>query len=158
MCLAKTLSKLGLKIGLFDGDYECPCLVDQLSLETQYGWQQCLLENIPLDEVAIHAVHEAITFFPLTDSIASSHVAAHATRINKLIRRIANAHDMVIIDANRVTHKQSQLLGTGDEAVLDAALLIVDAELSLRQRIDSAIELVRQQGVQSIGLVENFHS
>ena len=65
---------------------------------------------------------------------------------------------MVIIDANRVTHKQHQLLGTGTDAVLDATLLIVDAELSLRQRIDTAIELIRQQGIQSIGLVENFHS
>ncbi len=158
MCLAKTLSKLGLKIGLLDGDYECPSLVDQLNLETQYGWQQCLLENVPLDEVAIHAVGEAITLFPLTDSIAASQVAVHSIRINKLIKRIANAYDMVIIDANRVTQKQSHLLGTGDEAVLDATLLIVDAELSLRQRVDAAVDLVKQQGVQSIGLVENFHS
>lgn len=158
MCLAKTLSKLGLKIALLDGDYECPSLVDQLNLETQYGWQQCLLENIPLDEVAIHAVDEAITLFPLTDSIAVSQVAVHSIRINKLIKRISNAYDMVIIDANRITQKQSHLLGTGDEAVLDATLLIVDAELSLRQRVDAAVELVRQQGVQSIGLVENFHS
>ncbi len=158
MCLAKTMSKLGMRIALFDGDYECPSLVDQLNIEAQSGWQQCLLENIPLDEVAIHAVEESITLFPLTDSIATSQIAVHALRINKLIKRISNAYDMVIIDANRLTQKQSQLLGTGDEAVLDAALLIVDAELSLRQRVDAAIDMVRQQGVESIGLVENFHS
>lgn len=158
MCLAKTMSKLGMKIALFDGDYECPCLVDQLNLEAQYGWQQCLLENVPLDEIAIHAVDEAITFFPLTDSIAASQVDVHAARINKLIKRISNAYDMVIIDANRLTQKQSLLLGTGAEAVLDAVLLVVDAELSLRQRVDAAVDMVREQGVQSIGLVENFHS
>ncbi len=158
MCLAKTLSKLGMKIALLDGDYECPSLVDQLNLETQHGWQQCLLENVPLDEVAIHAVEEAITLFPMTDSIAISQVATHTIRINKLIKRISSAYDMVIIDANRVTQKQSQLLGTGEESALDATLLIVDAELSLRQRIDAAVDLVRQQGVQSVGLVENFQS
>ena len=158
MCLAKTMSKLGMRVALFDGDYECPSLVDQLNIEAQSGWQQCLLENIPLDEVAIHAVEESITLFPLTDSIATSQIAVHSLRINKLIKRISNAYDMVIIDANRLTQKQSQLLGTGDEAVLDAALLIVDAELSLRQRVDAAIDMVRQQGVESIGLVENFHS
>ncbi len=116
LCLAKSLSILGMKIGLFDGDYECPSLVDQLNIEAQRGWQQCLMENVPLDEVAIHSINEQITFFPLTDGIAISNVATHAVRISKLLRRIANTCDMVIIDANRLTQKQSQLLGTGTEA------------------------------------------
>ncbi len=66
--------------------------------------------------------------------------------------------DMVIIDSNRLTQKQYQLLGAGKEGVVDAALVIVDSQLSLQQRVDNAIELLKTQGIHSIGLAENFHS
>ncbi len=158
MCLAKTVAMAGLRVAILDGDYECPSLVDHLNLAVDYGWQQCLTENIPLDEVVIQSIEDNVAVVPLTDSIPGSTIQDHATRINKLIKRLSQAYDFVIIDANRLTHKNPRLLGTGDESVLDAALVIVDAELSLRQRVDVAIDLIRQQGIQSIGIAENFHS
>jgi Mrp family chromosome partitioning ATPase len=90
--------------------------------------------------------------------MTSSTVLAHAASINRLLGRLAEAYDLVIIDGNRLSHKNPRLIGTGDQAMLDAALVIVDAELSLRQRVDSAVELLRLQGIQAIGMAENFHS
>jgi Mrp family chromosome partitioning ATPase len=158
MCIAKAVSKAGLRVALVDCDYECPSLVDQLNLEVAHGWQECILENVPLDEVAVHAVKEKITFFPSLGAWSNSQVEQHQIRINKLLKRIALGYDLVILDCNRIHGKQQTLCGLGDEQVVDAALVIVDAQLSLRQRVDGAIETLRRNNINSIGIAENFHS
>ncbi len=158
LCLAKTVAMAGLRVAVIDGDYECPSMVDQLNLAVDYGWQQCLTENIPLDEVVIQSIEDNVAVVPLTDSIPASTVQNQEVRINKLIKRLSQAYDFVIIDGNRLTHKNPRLLGTGPESILDAAIVVVDAELSLRQRVDVAIDLLRHQGIDSIGIAENFHS
>ncbi|MCY2975871.1 MAG: P-loop NTPase [Planctomycetota bacterium] len=158
MCIAKAVSKTGLRVALVDCDCECPSLVDQLNLEVAHGWQECILNNVPLDEVAVHAVKEKITFFPLLSAWSNSQVEQHQIRINKLLKRIALGYDLVILDCNRIHGKQQTLCGLGDEQVIDAALVIVDAQLSLRQRVDGAIETLRRSNINSIGIAENFHS
>lgn len=158
LCLAKTIARTGLRVAVVDADYECPSLVDQLNLEIDHGWQGCLLNNIPLEETGILSLHDNICLFPLTESLSLTQVSRHETRIQKLIKRISNAFDMVILDGNRLNQKQYQLLGAGKDGVIDAAIVIVDSQLSLQQRVDTAVELVKSQGIQSIGLAENFHS
>jgi len=158
MCIAKAVSKAGLRVALVDCDYECPSLVDQLNLEVAHGWQECILDNVPLDEVAVHAVKEQITFFPSLAAWSNSQVETHQIRINKLLKRIALGYDLVILDCNRINGKQQTLCGLGEEQVVDAALVIVDAQLSLRQRVDGAIEVLRRNNINSIGIAENFHS
>jgi Mrp family chromosome partitioning ATPase len=158
MCIAKAVSKAGLRVALVDCDCECPSLVDQLNLEVAHGWQECILDNVPLDEVAVHAVTEKITFFPLLAAWSNSQVEQHQIRINKLLKRIALGYDLVILDCNRIHGKQQTLCGLGEEQVIDAALVIVDAQLSLRQRVDGAIETLRRSNINSIGIAENFHS
>jgi len=158
MCIAKAVSKAGLRVALVDCDYECPSLVDQLNLEVAHGWQECILNNVPLDEVAVHAVKEQITFFPSLAAWSNSQVETHQIRINKLLKRIALGYDLVILDCNRINGKQQTLCGLGEDQVIDAALVIVDAQLSLRQRVDGAIEALRRSNINSIGIAENFHS
>jgi Mrp family chromosome partitioning ATPase len=158
MCIAKAVSKSGLRVALVDCDYECPSLVDQLNLEVAHGWQECILDNVPLDEVAVYAVKEKITFFPSLTAWSNTQVETHLVRINKLIKRIALGYDLVILDCNRINGKQQTICGLGDEQVVDAALVIVDAQLSLRQRVDGAIETLRRNNINSIGIAENFHS
>jgi len=158
MCIAKAVSRTGLRVAIVDCDFECPSLVDQLNLEVAHGWPECILDNVPLDEVAVHSVSEAITFFPLLAAWSISQVQMHQLRVNKLLKRIALGYDLVVLDSNRINGKQQTLLGLGEEPVIDAALVIVDAQLSLRQRVDGAIETLRRNNIHSIGLAENFHS
>jgi Mrp family chromosome partitioning ATPase len=158
MALAKELSKSGLRIALVDGDTENPSLADQLNLELNHGWQEAITENVPLDEVAVSSVEERITFFPLTEALSTHKVEIHRTRINKLLRRISAGYDLTIFDCNRLNVKRPTIVGTGEETVIDAALVIVDAQLSIRSRIDAAVDLLQQQGIGSVGLAENFYA
>lgn len=158
MHMARCAAAAGLRVALLDGDTYCPSLIDQLRLDSQQGWQDCLFENIPLNEIAIHSIADRITLFPLTSVISQQQVHANLHRMAKLIRRIANAFDMVFIDANRLNLEQRDMVGAAQETVIDAAIIVVDTELSIREKVDSAVSILQAMGISSIGLVENFQS
>ncbi len=158
MHMARCAASAGLRVALVDGDTYCPSLIDQLRLDMQQGWQDCLFENVPLHEIAIHSIADRITLFPLTSVISQQQVHANLHRMAKLIRRISNAFDMVFIDANRLNLEQRDMVGVDQETVVDAAIVVVDTELSIKEKVDSAVSILQRMGIASIGLVENFQS
>ncbi len=158
MHMARCAASAGLRVALLDGDTFCPSLIDQLRLDMQQGWQDCLFENVPLHEIAIHSIADRITLFPLTCVISQQQMHANLHRMAKLIRRISNAFDMVFIDGNRLNLEQRDLVGVAQETVVDAAIVVVDTELSIKEKVDSAVSILRGMGISSIGLVENFQS
>jgi len=103
-------------------------------------------------------VLDQITFFPLTDVVAPQQVQANLHRMSKLIRRISTAFDLVVLDAGRLHLDQRSLIGVSSECVVDAAVVVVDTELSIKDKVDSAISILQSLGLSSIGLVENFRS
>ena len=158
MHMARCAASAGLRVALVDGDTYCPSLIDQLRLDMQQGWQDCLFENVPLHEIAIHSIADRITLFPLTSAISQQQMHANLHRMAKLIRRISNAYDMVFIDANRLNLEQRDMVGVAQETVVDAAIVVVDTELSIKEKVDSAVSILQHMGIASIGLVENFQS
>ena len=158
MHMARCAANAGLRVALVDGDTYCPSLIDQLRLDMQQGWQDCLFENVPLHDIAIHSIADRITLFPLTSVISQQQVHANLHRMAKLIRRISNAFDMVFIDANRLNLEQRDMVGMAQETVVDAAIVVVDTELSIKEKVDSAVSILQGMGIASIGLVENFQS
>ena len=158
MHMARCAANAGLRVALVDGDTYCPSLIDQLRLDMQKGWQDCLFENVPLHEIAIHSIADRITLFPLTSVLSQQQVHANLHRMSKLIRRISNAFDMVFIDANRLNLEQRDMVGVAQETVVDAAIVVVDTELSIKEKVASAVSILQHMGIASIGLVENFQS
>lgn len=158
MHMARCAAKHGLRVALVDGDTFCPSLMNQLSLDIEHGWQDCLFENVPLHEVAVHSIDDGITFFPLTCVVSQQQVHANLHRMAKLIKRISTAFDMVFIDANRLSLEQRDMVGVAQETIVDAAIVVVDTELSVKEKVDSAVSILQEMGLSSIGLVENFQS
>ncbi|MCY2983461.1 MAG: P-loop NTPase [Planctomycetota bacterium] len=158
MHMARCAASAGLRVALIDGDTFCPSLVDQLRLDMQYGWQDCLFENVPLNEIAIHSISDNMTLFPLTSVVSQQQMHANLHRMAKLIRRISTAFDMVFIDANRLNLEQRDMVGVAQESIVDAAIVVVDTELSIKEKVDTAVSILQGMGISSIGLVENFQS
>ncbi len=158
LSLAATMAHKGLNVALVDGDIENPCLSSQLNLDISSGWRGCLEENVPLASIAIKSLAEKVTFFPLMDSLSAQEFEKHQIKINHILRRIARSFDLVIVDCQRLNHKSPQLVGTGEDGVLDAALVVVDTELSVRDRVETTLQLLEEQKITSIGIVENFAS
>ncbi|MEQ1829404.1 MAG: P-loop NTPase [Pirellula sp.] len=158
MHMARCAASNGLRVALVDGDTYCPSLIDQLRLDIQHGWQDCLFENVPLSEVAVHSIADRITLFPLTTVIPPNQMHANLHRMAKMIKRISTAFDIVFIDASRLNLEQRDLVGVSQESIVDAAIVVVDTELSIKEKVDSAVSILQGMGISSIGLVENFQS
>lgn len=158
MHMARCAAASGLKVALVDGDTFCPSLVDQLRLDIRHGWQDCLFENVPLSEVAVHSIADNITLFPLTAVVPAHQMHANLHRMAKMIKRISTAFEMVFIDSSRLNLEQRDLVGVGQESIIDAAIVVVDTELSIKEKVDSAVGILQGMGISSIGLVENFQS
>lgn len=158
MHMARSAAASGLKVALVEGDAFCPSLIDQLRLDVEHGWADCLFENVPLHEVAIHSIQDGITLFPLKSVISAQELHANLHRMAKLIKRISTAFDIVFIDSNRLNLEQRDLVGVSQESVIDAAIVVVDTELSIKEKVDSAVGILQNMRLSSIGLVENFQS
>ncbi|MBM3963518.1 MAG: hypothetical protein FJ308_00390 [Planctomycetes bacterium] len=158
MHMARSAAAAGLKVALVDADAFTPSLVDQLRLDVQLGWQSCLFEAVPLEEIAVHSVSDNVTLFPLTSTMSQEQVHVNLLRISKLIRRISTAFDLVILDSSRLNLDQRDLPGVSSDSAVDAAVVVVDSELSIKEKIDSAISILQTMGLGSIGLVENFRA
>lgn len=158
MHMARSAAASGLKVALVEGDAFCPSLIDQLRLDVEHGWADCLFENVPLHEAAVHSIQDGITLFPLKSVISAQELHANLHRMAKLIKRISTLFDIVFIDANRLNLEQRDLVGVSQESVIDAAIVVVDTELSIKEKVDSAVSILQNMGLSSIGLVENFQS
>lgn len=158
MHLARCAAASGLKVALVDADGFHPSLIDQLKLDLEHGWQECLFENVPLEEVAVKSLEDNMTFFPLTSVIPTQQLHVNLHRMAKVVKRISLAFDMVFLDSNRLNLEQRDLIGISQERTIDAAIVVTDSELSIKEKVDTAVSILHGMGIASVGLVQNFHS
>lgn len=158
MHLARCAAAAGLQVGLMDADTYYPSLIDQLRLDLDHGWQDCLFENVPLEEVAVRSIDDNITVYPLTSVIPAQQLHANLSRIARIVKRISSVHDIVFLDSNRLNLEQRDLVGVSQECVVDAAVIVIDSELSIKEKVDTANSILHGMGIASVGMVENFHA
>jgi Mrp family chromosome partitioning ATPase len=155
-CLAHSGSLLGMRVALVDGDLERPTLSEHLNLEVSSGWLDAIASGIPVEEVAVHSIEDQVTLVPLKPASGSPRLHPQDERIQQLIQRLADGFDLVIIDAGQINAVGGQLVGSGADTPIDAAVLVVDHRRMETKRIESAAQRIRRMGIESIGLVENF--
>ncbi len=158
MHLARSAAASGLNVALIDADGFYPSLIDQLKLDLDHGWQECLFENIPLEEVAVKSLEDNITLFPLSAVVPTQQLHVNLHRMAKIVKRISLAYDMVFLDSNRLNLEQRDLIGISQDRVIDAAIVVTDSELSVKEKVDTAVSILHGMGIASVGIVQNFHS
>lgn len=155
-CIARCAAKRGLKVVLVDGDLEHPSLADSLNLEIARGWSDALQENIPLEEVAVHSIEDQLTLIPLVTTEPSQDFSSTDSRIQSMLKRLTESFDLVVLDVPQVNSVGSRMIGAGTSPGIDAALLVTDCRIEDSQRIDTALRRLKNLGIQSVGVVENF--
>jgi Mrp family chromosome partitioning ATPase len=61
------------------------------------------------------------------------------------------------LDSNRLNLEQRELVGVSQETIVDAAIVVVDTELSIKEKVDTAVSILQGMGITSVGIVENFN-
>lgn len=155
-CLAMLAGSRGLKVAIVDGDVENPTLSLQTNLEIENDWQMALTNHLPLEEISVHSIDDQITLVPLLAPLDQEELPLSDDRIANMLTELAESFDLVIVDVGHMSSPNSLVQALADREIINAAIAVVDYRNSTAQRVDACLRRIRQAGVNSIGLVENF--
>ncbi len=155
-CLAMLAGSRGMKVAIVDGDIENPTLCLQTNLEIENDWQSAILNHLPLEEVSVHSIDDQITLVPLLSPVDQSELPNTDQRIADMLIELSESFDLVIIDVGHMNSPGGLMYSLAEQGIINAAIAVVDHRNSSTQRVETCIRRIRQAGVTSIGLVENF--
>ena len=154
LCLARAAAKAGVKVALVDADVENPQLVNELGVEAACGWHEVVLNKQPLAEAAIVSLEDKFAFFPWTDS--SGLKSLNDPRATRVLRDIAKAYSLVILDLGPVPGRETRLFEDGDACPVDAAILVRDVRWTSAIEAQRVAAQLTAAGIESVGIAENF--
>lgn len=155
-CLAMLAGSRGLKVAIVDADLESPSLSHQTNLDVDQDWKSAVESQIPLEEVAVHAIDDQVTIVPLLQPIGHSEMSTDDNRIAAMLQELTEGFDLVIADMGHMNSPRSLIPTMGEHGIISAVVAVVDRRETSPEHLDSCIRRIRQSGVVSIGLVENF--
>lgn len=155
-CLARLAAGHGLNVVLVDLDLDHPTLCLQTNLEIEHDWRDCLTEDIPLEEVAVHSIDDQLTLLPLKARGSRQGLLASDSRIAKMLAQLSESFELVIVDTSRVHSSGNVITGLAFTEIFDASIVVVDRRNSDQARIEDAVQSLQETGIESIGIVDNF--
>ncbi len=155
-CLAKLAGSRGLNVAIVDGDIENPTLSYQTNLDVEQDWKTAILNQLPIEEVAVHSIDDQVTLVPLIDPIEQAELATDDNRIEFMLHELSESFDLVIVDMGHMNSPRSLVASLGARGVISAVVAVVDRRNSDPQQLAHCLRRIRQTGIASIGVVENF--
>lgn len=155
-CLAKLVGSRGLNVAIVDGDIDNPTLSYQTNLDIQQDWKSAILNQLPLEEIAVHSIDDQVTLVPLIGAIDDSELSVDDNRIEFMLHELSESFDLVIVDMGHMNSPRSLVGSLCARGAISAVVAVVDHRTSDAQEIDHCLRRIRQTGVASIGVVENF--
>ncbi len=155
-CLAMLAGSRGLKVVVVDGDVDNPTLSIQTNLDIESDWQTALTNQLPLEEVAVHSIDDQITLVPLMAPLDQDELPLNDHRIATMLTELSESFDLVIVDMGHMSSPNNLMQTLADRGIINAAIAVIDYRTTTPQRIETCIRRIRQAGVSSVGLVENF--
>ncbi len=153
-CLAMLAGRHGLNIALVDGNTENPSLCYQTNLDLEVDWHEAVARQVPIEEVAVHSVDDQVTLVPLLARLNAPQL--NEQNVALMLRELSQSFDLVIVDLGHMASSRNMVATLGDLGALNAVIAVVDRRNITPERIESCLRQIRQTGVASIGLVENF--
>ncbi|MDX1928656.1 MAG: P-loop NTPase [Pirellulaceae bacterium] len=157
-CLAMLAGNRGLKVAIVDGDIENPTLSLQTNLEIENDWQSAIVNHLPLEEVSVHSIDDQITLVPLLGPLDQTELPGSDQRIADMLIELTESFDLVILDIGHMNSPNGLMSTLAEQGIINAAIAVVDNRNPSIQRTETCIRRIRQAGVSSIGIVENFAS
>lgn len=153
-CLAMIAGRHGLNIALVDGNMENPSLCYQTNLELEVDWHEALARKLPLEEIAVHSVDDQVTLVPLLARLSAPQL--NEQNMAKMLSELSQSFDLVVVDLGHMASSRNLVTSLGDLGAINAVVAVVDRRNNSADAIESCLRQIRQTGIASIGLVENF--
>ena len=155
-CLARLAAAHGLNVVLVDIDLDHPTLCVQTNMEVEHDWRDCLSEDVSLEEVAVHSIDDQLTVLPLKPRGGRPGLLASDSRIADVLADLSESFELVIVDCSKTSSSGNVITGLAHTKIFDAAIVVVDRRDSEADRVEDAVRMIQQTGIESIGIVDNF--
>lgn len=155
-CLARLAAAHGLNVALVDIDLDHPTLCVQTNMEVEHDWRDCLSEDVSLEEVAVHSINDQLTVLPLKARGGRPGLLASDSRIADILNDLAECFELVIVDCSKTNSSGNIITGLAHTKIFDAAIVVVDRRDGQADRVEDAVRMIQQTGIESIGIVDNF--
>lgn len=155
-CLAKLAGSRGLNVAIVDGDIENPSLSLQTNLDIEQDWKVAILNQLPIEEISVHSIDDQVTLVPLLNPIGQNEMSVDDDRIVYMLQELSESFDLVIVDMGPMSSPRSLVTSLGQQGIISAVVAVVDHRQTNSQSIENCLRRIRQTGISSIGLVENF--
>ncbi|MFI7587859.1 polysaccharide biosynthesis tyrosine autokinase [Spongisporangium articulatum] len=151
--LALTLALGGAKVVLVDGDMREPKVSEYLGLNKAAGLSSLLVGRYGLRDVLIRYRTDNLAVLPVGPLPPNPSELLASTQIEKLLRRLGDYYDYVLIDA-------PPLLAVSDAAALaaiaDGALVVVQHRRTKRDELRRAVRALETVNARVLGTVLTF--
>ena len=158
LCVARSLTRRGLRTVLVDGTFSDPQLAARLGLLPQDGWEDVLAGRLPLEEVLIDSNEDHLALLPVVksqsgmDGLFEQQSAMAAT-----LDTLAEHYDAVLVDAGPLEERLIACLPTsGDGSRLDAALVVHNPRSMAAEQLAEIERGLTTAGVIPLGVIQNF--
>ena len=141
----------GLRIALVDIDLEAPSQADQLRLEIESDWVTAIRQGDSIESISIASVEDGVTLIPLS-ALDNRSLPITSMEIDRLLGRLEGCFDLVIFDGPKIDSWATARIA----AAVDSSLIIRDTRTTQETEVVIAADRLRRQGVQGIGVVDNF--
>jgi Mrp family chromosome partitioning ATPase len=74
----------------------------------------------------------------------------------KMLSELSQSFDLVVVDLGHMASSRNLVTSLGDLGAINAVVAVVDRRNNSADAIESCLRQIRQTGIASIGLVENF--
>lgn len=153
-CLAMLAGRNGLNVALVDGNTENPSLCYQTNLDLEVDWHEAVAKQLPLEEIAVHSVDDQVTLVPLLERLNAPEL--NEQNMASMLQELSQSFDMVIVDLGTMSSPRNMVNSLGELGVIHAVVAVLDKRNCSSDRTESCLRQIRQTGIASIGLVENF--
>ncbi len=139
-----------------DIDLDHPTLCIQTNMEVENDWRDCLSMDVSLEEVAVHSIDDQLTMMPLKPRGGRPGLLASDSRIADILNDLSECFELVIVDCAKINSSGNIITGLAHTKIFDAAIVVVDRRNGQADRVEDAVRMIQQTGIESIGIVDNF--
>jgi len=154
ICLARAAAEAGVRVALMDANLAAPQLGSRMGISFPHSWTDSLAGEVPLGETAIAAVEKPLTLLPLSATASLEQPAD--PRIALLLRSVASAVELLIIDLGASAEETADWWPSAKRCPIDAAIVVRDVRRTSEVRTMVVAEVLRDQGINAVGIAENY--
>ena len=155
LSLARSAAAYGARVAVLDGDWRNPQLANQLGVEATGGWQDALEGNLSLADIAITSLEDNVTLLPLTSVPGAHDLPLNDGQVARLLATATRHFDLVIVDMEPMDLFPPPLVPRRPLGI-DAAIVVQDVRVRSASDVHRCVVWLREAGVQSVGIAENF--